>query len=132
MYLVWHFSEDMSLPTINFIHNDLTLKCVLAKLGQDNCPDNPVNTTSSDNTKTNNAVKVVRQSLIDAVSVARWDEWGNDKVDVAEEEKDGDRKRGFHWRIPVVLLLVEVDPYETGSDEGVHDSKRVRNNTGSD
>lgn len=81
----------MSLPTINLINHNLALEGVLAQLGQDDRPDDPIDTTSSDDTKANNAVKVVRQSFVDAVTVTRRDERCDDEVDVAEEEEDGDR-----------------------------------------
>ena len=122
----------MSLPTINLINHNLALEGVLAQLGQDDRPDDPIDTTSSDDTKANNAVKVVRQSFVDAVTVTRRDERCDDEVDVAEEEEDGDRQGCLDRGIPVVLLLVEVEPGQTGSDKDIDDGQRVGNDARKD
>ena len=116
----------MSLPAVNVVNNNLTMESVISELGQNDRPDYPIDATCGDDTKANNAVKVVRQSLVDAVTIARGDERRNYKVDIAEEEEDGDRQRSSHRRVPVVLLLVKVDPGETCCDKYIDDGKRVR------
>lgn len=120
-----NFLEHISLPPIDSVNNDLTVKRVFSKLGQNNCPNYPVNTTGSNDAKANNAVKVVRQRLVNAVAVAGWHKRCNDEVDIAEEEEYGDRQRGLDRRVPVGLLLVEVQPRQTGGNEGIDDGKWV-------
>lgn len=50
----------MPLPTIDIVNDDLAVQCVVAKFGQHDRPNHPVDTTSGDDTEANHAVKVVR------------------------------------------------------------------------
>jgi hypothetical protein len=121
-----HFLEHIALPAINIVDYRLPLQPVVAKLGEDDSPHYPVQTTSSDDGKADNAVKVVGKSLVNAVVVARRDKWRDDQIDVAEHEEDRDGKRGPHRWVPVVLFLVQVNPSKTGRNKDVDNSKRVR------
>lgn len=126
MVLVWNLLENMPLPAINLINNDLALKRVLSDFGQDHGPNHPVNTASSDYTKSDDTMKVVRQSFVNAVAITGWHKWRNDKVDIAEEEKNGNRQSGLDRWVPVVLLFVEIEPGQTRCYEDVDDGERVR------
>lgn len=113
------------LPPINLIVTRLPNQLIPSHLGQNNCPDNPVNATTSNNRPANNAVQPVRQGLVHRHAVSRRHEGCDHEVDVAGEEEDGDRQGGTEGRVPVVLLAVGVEPDEAKGDEGVDDGERV-------
>lgn len=99
----------MPLPAINIIHHDLPLKPIMPQLRQHDRPNDPIYATSDDDSDTNDAVEVVRQRLVHAVTVGGWYERRDRQVDVAEEEEDGDREGGFDGRIPLPGCLVQVE-----------------------
>jgi predicted ATPase len=80
----------MSFPAINIVNNHLTVKRVVSDFRQHDGPNHPVNTTSGNDSESNNAMKIIRQSLVNAVVVTGRHERCNDEVDVAQEEEDGD------------------------------------------
>lgn len=115
----------MSLPPINIINHNLPLQCIPPNLGQHHCPDNPVHTSGCDNRDANDAVQVVGERLVHAVSIRGRHEGRNGEVDIAEEEEDGDGERGLDRRVPVVLGFVEVEVDEGAGDEDVDDGEGV-------
>lgn len=117
--------EDVGLPTINFINNGFADKLVVANLGENDGPDNPVDTTGKDDSKANNTVNPVRKILVDVLAILRGDEGGDDEVDVAEHEEDDNRHAGRQRGVPVPLGAVDVDMEEAGGDKGVDNSQRI-------
>lgn len=118
--------EMASLPAINLVVRSLSNELVAAKLGQDDGPENPVNTTAGDDTPADNAVQVVGQGFVDCIAVCWGHERCDHEVDVAEEEEDRDGQSGAERRVPAVLVAVGVEPDEAEGDEGVNDRQRVR------
>lgn len=119
--------KHIRLPTINLVNNNLTSELVATKLGEDDSPEDPVDSASSQNSNTDNAVDIVGHALVDVLAVGRGDEGSDDKVDVAEHEEDGDGQSSLDRGVPVVVSAVEVEMDETASDKGVDNGKRVRN-----
>lgn len=115
-----------SLPAINLVVRSLSNEFVAAKLGQDDGPENPVDSTAGDDAPADHAVQVVGQGFVDRVAVGRGNERRDDEVDVAEEEEDRYWQGGAEWRVPAVLVAVGVQPDEAEGDEGVDDRQRVR------
>lgn len=112
--------EMAPLPPINLIETRLPHQLILAQLGQHNRPHQPVKTTPSDDGDSDNAVQVVRQSLVNGNAVLGRHEGRDDQVDVADKEEDCDGEGGAEGRVPVVLLLVGVEPDQAEGDEGVY------------
>ena len=108
------------LPPIDLIKARLPHQLILAQLGQHNRPHQPVKTTPSDDGDSDNAVQVVRQSLVNGNAVLGRHEGRDDQVDVADKEEDCDGEGGAEGRVPVVLLLVGVEPDQAEGDEGVY------------
>lgn len=125
-FLVWHTPENVSLPPVNLVNNDLSLESIVAKFRQEHRPDNPVYAASRDDSNAHDAVQPVRQRLVDAVAIGRRHEGRNSQVDVAEQEENGDRERGFDRRVPLPRCPVEVEMDQGTSDEDVDDGERVR------
>jgi hypothetical protein len=108
------------LPPIDLIITRLPDQLILPQFRQHNRPDQPVQTATGDDGDADDAVQVVRQSLVDGDAVLGRHEWRDDEVDVADEEEDCDGERGAERRVPVVLLLVGVEPDETEGDKSVY------------
>ncbi len=123
--LVWHLPENVPLPTVNLVNDNLAVEGVFPKLGKNDCPNYPVDAASGNDAKTNNAMEIVRQCLVDAVAIAGRDEGCNDKVDIAEREEDGNRECSPDRGVPVVLLFMKVKPCKARCNKDVDDSKWV-------
>lgn len=113
-------NEMAPLPPINLIETRLPHQLILPQLGQHNRPNQPVQTATGDDSDADDAVQVVRQSLVDGDAVLGRHERRDDEVDVADEEEDRDGERSAEGRVPVVLLFVGVEPDEAEGDEGVY------------
>lgn len=117
--------EDVALPAVNLVDNNLALEVIVADLGKNDGPDKPVNGTGSEQGEGDNNVNPVGQALVDAVAVGVGDEGSNDEVDVAGQEEQNDGKAGREGRVPVPLLAVEVEVGQASGDENVDDRQGV-------
>lgn len=111
-------SEDIPLPTIDIINNRRANKLVPTNLRQNNSPDQPVHTTSDENTQTDDDVDPVRQGLV-YTGALRGDHGCDYEVDIADEEEDDDGEGGGEGRGPLVFGAVEIEPEKTACDEDV-------------
>jgi hypothetical protein len=119
--------EAVRLPTINLINMSLANKLITTNLGKNDSPDEPVESTSNQDSDTDNAVNVVRHALVLVLAgIVRSDKWCDHQIHVAEKEEDGDGEGRLDRRVPVVLGAVEVKMDEATSDKGVDDRKRIR------
>lgn len=112
------------------VQGGLAHELVAADLWHDLGPNNPVNSTGEEDRNTNDAVKVVWDTLVDRLSLIRWHEWCNDEVDVAEQEKDDDWERGAEWWCPawaVVRSWVKVKMNQSTGNENVDNGQWVGN-----
>lgn len=116
----WPLNKMAPLPTINLIETCLPHQLILAQLRQHNRPHQPIKTAASDDGDSDDAVQVVRQSLVNGNAVLGRHEGRDDQVDVADKEEDCDGEGGAEGRVPVVLLLVGVEPDQAEGDEGVY------------
>ena len=121
--------EDVPLPTINAIDDDLALQLVATKLGKHDGPNDPIRTTGDENAEADNHVDPVRQGLVYG-AVGGRDPGGNDEVDVGEKEEDDNGEGRGEWRVPVPGLAVQVEVDETAGDEDVDDGERVGDDAG--
>lgn len=74
---------------------------VSAKLGHDNCPNKPVHGAGKQETDTDDAVQVVRNRLVDALSIGGGNEGCRDQVKVRKVEDDDDREGCFDGGLEV-------------------------------
>jgi hypothetical protein len=115
------FLDKMApLPPIDLIEARLPDQLISSQLRQYNRPNQPVQTATRNYRDADDAVQVVGQSLVNGDAVLGRHEGCDDQVDVADEEKDRDGEGGAEGRVPVVLLLVGVEPDEAEGDEGVY------------
>ena len=91
MGLVRHLPENMSLPSIDFIDDLISLQSITSDLRQNYSPYKPIHAPSQNNADTNQAMKVVRQAFVNALAIRGWHEGCDDKINVAEQEED------CHW-----------------------------------
>lgn len=81
---VWHMLKHVSFPSINLVNNDLSFQSITEDLGTDDGPDEPIDTTGKNNGNANDAVQPVGEGLVYALTTGGWDEWRDDKIDVAQ------------------------------------------------
>lgn len=67
--------------------------------------------------------------FVDALAVLGRDKGGDDEVDVAEQEENGDGKGRLERGVPVPGLSVAVEVDQSTGDEDVDDGERVRDET---
>lgn len=82
------------------INIHLAIQLVPTELGQDDCPDNPVNRSGEQNRDTDEAVQVIRDIFVDALSLIRRHERRDNEVDVREQEEDNHRQCCAEGRRP--------------------------------
>ena len=122
--------EDVPLPSVDLIDDGLALELVSADLGQDDGPDDPVDTTGKEEAEADNDVDPVREGFVDGVAIGVGNHGGDDKVDVAGEEEEDDGEGGGEGRVPVPRLAVEVEVDEAAGDENVDDGQGVGDDAG--
>lgn len=123
-------NKNSPVPSIDIVNNSLPYQLVLADLGQQFCPDEPINPAGKDDAKTDHAVDPVGQGLVNVLALLGRHEGGDDKVDVAEHEEDDDRQGCAEGWVPVPLVSLDVEPDQAGSDERVDDGKWVGDKAG--
>src|SRR5690606_37033962 len=104
-------------------------KLIPAEPGEDDGPDEPIDTPGDDDADTHYAVDPVRQALVDVLVACRRHEWRDAEVDVAEEEEYDDRESRADRGVPIPGLPVEIEVEKTGGDECVDNGERIRNDT---
>ena len=125
----WPPEESIPLPAVDLIDNNLTNELILANLGQDLGPNDPVDTAREDDSETDDTVDPVGKIVVDVLALLRGNKGSNSEVDVAEHEEEDDGETGADGRVPVPGLAVEVEMDETAGDEGVDDSEGIRDET---
>lgn len=125
---LWKLGENTTRPPVG-VHNGLLDKNISTKSGQQNCPDNVVNASGSKEAQSHHTMKVVREFLVH-ILVRGWRNIRcNGKVEIGQHEECGHWYGGTDSRCPIweVLLLGEIDVYQTGGHEEVDNCKGVGN-----
>lgn len=122
--------EGIPLPAIDIVHDNLTHKLILSKLGEQLGPDEPVHASGNDDGEADDAVDPVGEGLVDVLAILRGHKGGDDEVDVAEHEEYDDGEAGADGGVPVPGLAVEVEVDEAGGDEAVDDGEGIRDEAG--
>ncbi len=118
------------LPPVNVVDDGFADELVAADPRQQLSPDDPVDATRKDDAEADDAVDVVGQGVVDALALLGRDEGGDDEVDVAEKEEDGDGEGRLERGVPVPRGAVAVEVDEGAGDEDVDDGERVRDEAG--
>ena len=93
------------------------------------CPNEPVNGTSYKDGDADQAVQIVWQAFVNALTVTGRDERRDHQVDIAQKEHESYRPRCPEgWR-PAILLWFVVKIKKASCDEDVDNGKWVRNDT---
>lgn len=123
-------NKDSPVPAIDIVDNSLPYQLVLADLGQQLRPDEPVHPAGEDDAEPDDAVDPVGQGLVYVLALLGRHEGGDDEVDVAEHEEYDDGQGRAEGRVPVPLVPLDVEPGKAGSDEGVDNGQRVGDKAG--
>ena len=121
------FSKVASLPAVNVVHIGFLHQFIVANLGQEDGPNQPVDTSGENDAEADNAMDPVRQALVYALTLLRRNEWGHDEVNVAEEVEDGDGQSGPDGRVPVPRGLVAIQVNQGSGNKDIDDGEGVRN-----
>ncbi len=90
--------KHVPLPTVDVIDFGLTQELVPSDARQEDGPNNPVYSTSSEDTDTNKTMQVVRQAHVDVLALIRRDERRDYEVDVREQEQESNGPGRAEWR----------------------------------
>jgi len=114
-----------SLPAVDVVDNCFADQLVSTNLGQNNCPDEPVQPSRENDAEAHDAVDPVGKVLVHVLAFFRRNERRNDEIDVAEHEEDDDGQRGTDWWVPVPGFAIEVKMDETCGHECVDNGERI-------
>lgn len=123
--------ENIALPAIKFVDDNLPHELVLADLGEDHGPEEPVDAAQEDDAEADDAVNPIGKGrVLVLVRGGRGDEGREDEVQVAEEEEDNHGEGGAEGRVPAERGAIEVEVGEAGGDECVDDGQGVGDEAG--
>lgn len=125
----WLLDKDSRLPAVNIIHNNLLRELVVAELGKNLGPNQPIHSASEEDAEANNTMDPVGKTFVDVLAMLGRHKGRDDKINVAQHKEDGDGESGLDWGVPVPGFAVEVEMHKASGDKCIDDCEGVRNQT---